>query len=180
MKKVMYSVPLDKLYRIISSCEYNEKGVFCPVIVEIIDEEILKLNDGYKYLLQVWSSKGEMVFEKSMRKPCSNYNISGDKFVFQEETNSSEVYLVKLHLEEKPFVFKFTLPTHVTENRVNSHFDAQSGKFIVPTESRAKVQDTEGRNSDMDISIHEGLVKKENMFPKNHNMEDILEMQALG
>jgi hypothetical protein len=181
MKKVMYKVPLDKLYRIISSCQYDSKGVFCPVIVEIIDEQILTLNDGYKYLLQVWSDKGEMVFERALRKPCSNYNISGDHFVFQEETNSSDVYLVKLHLDEKPFVFKFTLPTHVTEDRVNSHFDAKSGKFIVPKESEAKVLGPDGYQSDVGISISDGFVMNTQVTSRNNrNKQDILEMQAQG
>ena len=47
----MYSVPLDKLYKVIASCQYNENGVFCPVLVKIIDPTVLLNNKGREYLL---------------------------------------------------------------------------------------------------------------------------------
>ena len=37
MNKVMYSVPLNKLYQVKACCQYNENANFCPVIIEIID-----------------------------------------------------------------------------------------------------------------------------------------------
>ena len=33
MKDVMFQVPLNKLYKVLSSCNYNEAGNFCPVLV---------------------------------------------------------------------------------------------------------------------------------------------------
>ena len=38
MKKVMYYVPLDKLYKVIASCQYTENSDFCPVLVKIVDQ----------------------------------------------------------------------------------------------------------------------------------------------
>ena len=38
MKKVMYYVPLDKLYKVIASCQYTENSDFCPVLVKIVDK----------------------------------------------------------------------------------------------------------------------------------------------
>ena len=67
MKKVMYSVPLDKLYKVIASCQYNDHGEFCPVLCKIIDPTVLRNNNGMEYLLQVWSNRGDMVFEKPLR-----------------------------------------------------------------------------------------------------------------
>ena len=37
MNKVMYSVPLNKLYQVMASCQYNEDSEFCPVLVKIVD-----------------------------------------------------------------------------------------------------------------------------------------------
>ena len=37
MKKAMYSVPLEKLYKVMASCQYNEDADYCPVLVKIID-----------------------------------------------------------------------------------------------------------------------------------------------
>ena len=43
MTKVMYSVPLSKLYQVVASCQYNEGAEYCPVLVQIKDKDILKL-----------------------------------------------------------------------------------------------------------------------------------------
>ena len=67
MDKVMFSVPLNKLYQVIGSCNYNEDAEFCPVLVEIIDPIVLRNNNNLKFLLQVWNGNGDMVFEKPLR-----------------------------------------------------------------------------------------------------------------
>ena len=82
MKSSMFQVPLSKLYKVVASCNYNEDNLFCPVLVKIINEKIRTINKGHTYLLQVWNRTGNMIFEKSLRNPISNWNISGDKFVF--------------------------------------------------------------------------------------------------
>ena len=96
MKGVMYQVPLNRLYKVLASCNYNEAGNFCPVLVEIIDQKILMINKGMPFLLQVWNRFGTMVFEKPLKKPIVNWNISDDKFIFQIETNSPDIYVVRL------------------------------------------------------------------------------------
>ena len=42
MQKVMYQVPLDKLYQIVASCQFNDYEDFCPVLIKIIDPNILR------------------------------------------------------------------------------------------------------------------------------------------
>lgn len=51
MKKVMYSVPLNKLYEVLASCQFNENADFCPVLVKIVDYKILEINENFPYLL---------------------------------------------------------------------------------------------------------------------------------
>ena len=105
MKDVMFKVPLHELYNVIASCNYNANNYFCPVLVRIIDEMTLIKNENYPYLLQVWTQKGEMVFERKLREPVSNWNISGDKLIFQEKHDSSTIWVVKLFREKSPVLF---------------------------------------------------------------------------
>ena len=42
MKNVQYKVPLDELYKVISSCNYMDGAKFCPVLVKVINDDILK------------------------------------------------------------------------------------------------------------------------------------------
>ena len=81
-------------------------------MVKINNEGIIGQNEGKRYLLQVWSINGVMVFEKPLDKPVVNWNISRNKLLFQEDTfnSSNEVYLVKLFIDKPPIVFKFSLP----------------------------------------------------------------------
>ena len=58
LKKVMFKVPLDKLYKLIASCQYNDESDFCPVLVKIVDQKVIEINGGKKYLLQVWDKQG--------------------------------------------------------------------------------------------------------------------------
>ena len=145
MNKVMYSVPLNKLYQVMASCQYNEDSEFCPVLVKIVDEDILRINLGKRFLLQVWSSKGDLIFERSLTKPISNWNISQDKFCFQESRHSSDIYIVKLFLDRKPHLYKFCLPSEIISKGVNSRYDSNLERFIVPTD---------GRVNDIDSSMN--------------------------
>ena len=75
-------MPLNKLYEVLASCQYMEGADFCPVLVKIIDDKIYNNEDQHRFLLQVWSKHGEMVFERKLRQPISNWNISENKFIF--------------------------------------------------------------------------------------------------
>ena len=41
LDSVMYQVPINKLYKVIASCNFNPKNYHCPVLVKILDEHIL-------------------------------------------------------------------------------------------------------------------------------------------
>ena len=47
-------------------------------------------------MLQVWTRDGVKLFEKQLDKPISNWNLTKDKFLFQIEPHSRDVYLVNL------------------------------------------------------------------------------------
>lgn len=135
MKKVMYSVPLNKLYEVLASCQFNENADFCPVLVKIVDYKILEINENFPYLLQVWTKFGQMVFERSLHQPVSNWNISHDRFIFQESSDSPDIYVVHLYLDKQPYLSKFRLPDSVTKNRSNStYWSKDKNRFIIPPE----------------------------------------------
>ena len=123
MNAAMYSVPLNKLYEVVASCQYNEIADFCPVLIKIVNDEIYKVEDQHRFLLQVWSKFGDMVFERKLRLPISNWNISDDKFIFQENKDDPTVYVVKLYLDKPPYIFKFNLPDTITHGRQNTVYD---------------------------------------------------------
>ena len=153
MKKVMYSVPLNKLYKIMASCQFNEDALYCPVLVEIVDETIQKVNDYRRYLVQVWTKKGDMIFEKPLNLPICNWNISGDKFIFQEESNKAEIYLVKLSLDKPSYLFKFKMASHVIKNRVNTYYNKATQQFVVPQEKMMPRRSESSQDQKMTVNI---------------------------
>jgi len=118
----------------------------------------LTLNDNKPYLLQVWTQKGDMVFEKALHKPVCNWNITKDKFLFQEEPNRPEVFLVDLRLNRAPKIFQFNIPKHISRGRVNSFWDDATKKITVPAEEA---------NSN---KIDESAASKEFEFAENINV----------
>ena len=84
MEQVQYTVPLDRLYHVVASCQYQEGSDFCPVLVKIIDPFIVQKNEGCEFLLQVWSIRGDLIFEKPMNYPVANWNISGNVLTYLE------------------------------------------------------------------------------------------------
>ena len=130
----MYQVPLSRLYQIMASCQYDEGAKFCPVLVKINDDDIQANNNGCGFLLQVWTLKGEMIYEKPLDKPISNWNISEDTLLFTEEVDSTDVWLIKLFEDKQPIVYRFTLPNLHMSKKVNSVYDAETQNFKIPTE----------------------------------------------
>ena len=126
MTKVRYQVPLNKLYKVVASCMYEEYASFCPVLIKIVDEQILNANKMKPYLLQVYTGMGEMIYEKSLARPVANWNISADKFVFLEDASSTEIHLVKLFKDKEPVLFKFILPERMTEGKVMCAYDSDT------------------------------------------------------
>ena len=99
MRKVSYHVPLSKLYEVVASCLYEEGAKFCPILIKINNKDILENSGGKPFLLQVWTDEGEMIFERPLETPPANWNISGNKLIYLEETNAKVVHLVKLFVD---------------------------------------------------------------------------------
>ena len=95
------------------------------MLVKIVDKDILQKNDNFPFLLQVWSIKGEMIFEKRMMKPPENWNISGNKLIYMEENNSNKIFLVKLFLDSEPVLFVFELPEGISGDKKHSGYSTE-------------------------------------------------------
>ena len=66
LREVMFKVPLNKLYELVASCQYNEESDFCPVLVRVVNEKVREIIGGKRYLLQIWDTQGRMVFERPL------------------------------------------------------------------------------------------------------------------
>ena len=100
-ENVEFLVPLNKLYELVASCQHVEGSDYCGALVRIVDKKVLEINKGNRYLLQVWQKGGKLIFEKSLLTPCVNWNITSDTFIFQEDQEVPEIYLVTLKDEEE-------------------------------------------------------------------------------
>ena len=74
-----------------------------------------------------------MVFEKALVKPVCNWNITADKFIFQEDIKKS-IYVVSLKDENLPKVYKFKLPIEKIRGQKNTRYDIKSKSFKIPKE----------------------------------------------
>ena len=83
----------------------------------------------------MWTIKGEMIFEKPLEKPISNWNISDNILLFLEEINSTEVWVVKLFEDRAPTLFKFIIPTLSHDKAINSVYDIKTQNYIIPEEA---------------------------------------------
>ena len=95
------------------------------MLVKIIDKYILEENEDHPFLLQVWSIKGEMIYEKRMAKPPENWNINGNKLIYMEDNNSNKIFLVKLFLDREPVLFVFEVPEGISGDKKNSGYSAE-------------------------------------------------------
>ena len=51
MRNIEFTVPIDELYKVVASCNYNINNFYCPVLVKIIDQTILDRMTRKEYLL---------------------------------------------------------------------------------------------------------------------------------
>ena len=139
----MFRVPLNKLYELVGSCQYNEESDFCPVLVKVQDKKVIEFNGGKRFLLQVWDRNGQMVFERPLDEPVTNWNISGDTFVFQERSDSPTIYVVQVQSGVTPIVFKFNLPKEVIAGQIDRYYNATLGKIVSVEEDKTENDEKE-------------------------------------
>ena len=116
-----------------------------------------------------------MVFEKPMKTPPVNWNISEDKLLFLEETNASEIFLVKLFKDKKPILFKFTLPSDLTQGLINSKYDHDLQNFIIERDSNNWDEDDEDNGVEAsfrsDVELTPALGKSNRHASKQDDMD---------
>lgn len=63
---------LGDLYSVEDTCHNNDNNKYCPVLLQVKDEGILKelgfneKGEQYEYLMQVWNNKGYLIYERKM------------------------------------------------------------------------------------------------------------------
>ena len=100
MAKVEFKIPLNKLYEIKAECRDTDSGNFCAVLLHVVDDEIKALNENKSYLLQVWKRGGQLIFERPLTKSLWCWNMTSEKFVFQENRYRREIFLISLYMDQ--------------------------------------------------------------------------------
>ena len=78
------------------------------------------------------------MFEKALAQPVSNWNMTQDKFLFQEDENIPEVFLICLNPDKQPQVFKCQLPGDLAENRHQTVPTLNIRKFVIEQRNSPK------------------------------------------
>ena len=95
-----------------------------------------------------------MLFERAVSQPVSNWNISDEKFMFQECATDRHIWLVKLKPDSTPFIYKIALPTDVVEDpkKVNTFWNAKKKRMVIPIEEpldHLEVDDEQGPGNNL-------------------------------
>ena len=61
-------------------------------------------------MLQVWAKNGELVFERKLDEPITNWSISTNKFMFQESNQPNKIFILILVNEGSPKMYDISLP----------------------------------------------------------------------
>ena len=89
-----------------------------------------------------------------MHEPISNWNLTRNKFLFQERSNSPIVFMVELFMDKPPKLFKFKFSESVTAGQINSVF--RDGEIVIPAEEsksgNSAAADTSFVRTDLDLN----------------------------
>ena len=58
----------------------------------------------------MWAKNGELVFERKLDEPVTNWSISTNKFMFQESNQPNKIFVLHLVYEGIPTLYEITLP----------------------------------------------------------------------
>ena len=113
-----------------------------------------------------------MVFEKPMDRPCTNWNISENIFVFSEKVDCEIVWLVKLSLEKEPVVFKFNMPAAVIEGQANSKWDKGRKNYIIDEDHPLETPNQAGTINDENLNKLDSIFNEESVRDLNDTIRD--------
>lgn len=82
LNEMTFDVNLKDLYTVEETCLSNKNSYFCPVLLKVNDKELLKYNDGFDYLIQIWTKVGLLYYERKLKKKPLQWSISGKLFLF--------------------------------------------------------------------------------------------------
>ncbi|CDW76808.1 UNKNOWN [Stylonychia lemnae] len=61
-KEISYQIDLQELYKIVSTCYFQDDMKYYPVILEVMPQKVRDSFNGCKYLLQVWDKQNYVDF----------------------------------------------------------------------------------------------------------------------
>jgi hypothetical protein len=81
---VSHQIPISDLYKLEKSWSNSEENIFCAVQIKIADTELQTrfIPRSGRYLLQVWTKTGQLIYSKILEKQVHTCNINGNYLVF--------------------------------------------------------------------------------------------------
>ena len=69
----------------------------------------------FKYLLQVWSNQGDLIYERKLKSVLKGWGLCGDKFFYQEDDSEDNIFEVFMLTTAglKCKIHKFILPESI-------------------------------------------------------------------
>ena len=81
LKNMSFNVDISKLYSVVGSVCNNQANHFCPVQLRINDLTLAE-HYGGPYLIQLWTNKQELVYQRVRNQPLLNRNLVNNYFIF--------------------------------------------------------------------------------------------------
>ena len=78
---VSHQIPIAELYKLIDNCANSEENEFCAILLRIENMELQQKYEG-RYLLQVWTRVGTLVYSKTLQFPLHLWNLNGKYLIF--------------------------------------------------------------------------------------------------
>eukprot|EP00347_Sterkiella_histriomuscorum_P022786 403337167 len=90
MKECTEKIPLEDIYKFVTTCYQNELMQFMPVLFEIVAPRVITRFKENKYLIQVWNKSKKKVYEEAIPELFKYWNVCSEYLIIMKEDKSEE------------------------------------------------------------------------------------------
>jgi len=109
LNAVKKDIPLTELYTVVKTCSTNEKNNLVAVLKQIGDKLAREAFIGFKYLLEIWNRKGELIYQRQLKHQVRSWSLSSfqNTFIYltdRGDEKDGEDYFHVVHLKDMPWI----------------------------------------------------------------------------